>query len=139
MSAIVTGRIGEYIAAAVCEMHGWKTVISPAAGFDMIATRGSKIYRVQVKASSFHTPDGSRYKTGKLQWHFGIGGAKRAPTIDDYDFAACVSIPHRKCIFMPIEEITTITLSRSGDIFDDHELESSSLHKTLEILNDRTS
>lgn len=139
MSAIVTGRIGEYIAAAVCEMHGWKTAISPAAGFDMIATRGSSIYRVQVKASSFHAPDGRRYAAGKLQWHFGIGGAKRAPTIDDYDFAACVSIPHRKCIFMPIEQITTITLSRSGDIFDDHELESSSLHKTLEILNDRTS
>ena len=138
MSAITTGRIGEYIAAAVCELHGWKTVICPIAGFDMIVTRGSKIYRCQVKASSFHEPDGSRYKDGKLQWHFGIGGDKHFPTMNDYDFVACVSIPHRRCHFLPIEKIKTITMSRSGTIFHDMNLESTTFNETMEILNERT-
>ena len=138
MSAIVTGRIGEYIAAAVLELYGWKTVISPASGFDMIATRASKIYRCQVKASTFHTPDGRRYAGGKLQWHFGVGGSKRYPTINDYDFAACVSIPHRKCFFLPMEKIETITLSRSGETMDAKNLETETLKNTMEILDART-
>lgn len=138
MSAITTGRIGEYIAAAVCELHGWKTAISPAAGFDMIVTKGDKVYRCQVKASTFHTPDGHRYKDGKLQWHFGIGSDKRHPTILDYDFAACVSIPQRRCHFVPIENINQLTMSRSAAIFHDLNIESTSFNETMEILNERT-
>ena len=105
----------------------------------MIATRGAKIYRCQVKASTFHKPDGRRYLSGKLQWHFGVGGAKRHPTIKDYDFAACVSIPHRKCFFLPIEKIETLTLSRSAETIDEKNLETETLNNTMEILDARTS
>ena len=132
MSAITTGRIGEYLAAAVLEMYLWQTVISPQAGFDLIATRGRRVYRCQVKASSFHSD-----KPNRLQWHFGIGGIKRLPTIKDYDFAALVSIPHRRVFFMPIENIGQKTFSRNGDFFDDKNIETESLTKTMEILDAR--
>lgn len=132
MSAIVVGRIGEYLAAAVLEMYQYQTVICQQAGFDIIASRGQKMWRCQVKASTYHT-----YHPDKLQWHFGVGGNKRIPTISDYDFAACVSIPHRRVFFVPIENITLKTMSRKGDFFDDPKLESATLQETMEILNER--
>jgi hypothetical protein len=133
MSAITTGRIGEYLAAAVLEMHQWRTILCQQSGFDLIATRGEKIWRCQVKASTYHN-----YHRNKLQFHFGIGGAKRVPTINDYDFAACVSLPHRKVFFMPIEEIRLKVLSRIGSHFDDPKIESETLQHTMEILDERT-
>lgn len=133
MSAIVVGRIGEYLAAAVLEMYQYQTVICQQAGFDIIASRGQKMWRCQVKASTYHT-----YHPDKMQWHFGIGGNKRIPTISDYDFAACVSVPHRRVFFLPIENITHKTMSRTGEFFDDPKLESTSLQHTMEILNERT-
>lgn len=133
MSAIVVGRIGEYIAAAVLEMHQYQTVICQQAGFDIIATRGQKMWRCQAKASSYHSD-----RPNRMQWHFGMGGNKRLPTVADYDFVACVSIPHRRAFFIPIENLKQSTMSRNGDFFDDPKLESTTLQQTMEILNERT-
>jgi hypothetical protein len=132
MSAIVVGRIGEYLAAAILEMHQYQTVICQQAGFDLIATRGQKMWRCQVKASSYHSD-----RPNRMQWHFGIGGNKRIPTITDYDFVACVSVPHRRAFFIPIENLKQVTMSRNGDFFDDPKLESTTLQETMEILNER--
>jgi hypothetical protein len=132
MSAITTGRIGEYFAAAVLEQRQWRTILCQQAGFDLIATRGEKIWRCQVKASTFHT-----YKAEKLQFHFGMGGDKRAPTIADYDFAACVSIPQRKVFFMPLEDISVRVFSRTGKFFEEPDIETKSLEHTMEILDAR--
>jgi len=132
MSAIVVGRIGEYIAAAVLEMYQYQTVLCQQAGFDLIASRGKQMWRCQVKASTFHN-----YHPDKMQFHFGIGGAKRIPTIIDYDFAALVSIPHRRVFFMPIEEVVQKVLSRKGEFFETPDLETNSLTHTMEILNAR--
>jgi len=132
MSAVTTGRVGEYIAAAVLEQQQWRTILCQQSGFDLIATRGDKIWRCQVKASTYHS-----YRRSKLQFHFGIGGEKRPPSINDYDFAACVSIPHRRVFFVPIEEIKVIVLSKTGEFFDDPEIESKTLQHTMEILDGR--
>jgi hypothetical protein len=132
MSAITVGRIGEYIAAAVLEMYQWQTVIAPQAGFDIIVSRGQRMWRCQVKASSFHSD-----RPDKLQWHFGIGGDKRLPSIKDYDFAAMVSVPHRRVFFMPIENIGQKTITRNGAFFDDKNIETETLTKTMEILDAR--
>ena len=132
MSAITTGRIGEYLAAAVLEMYQWQTVIAPQAGFDIVATRGRRVYRCQVKASTIHNSSKSR-----LQWHFGIGGDKRLPTIKDYDFAALVSIPHRRVFFMPIENIGQKSMTRTVSFLEDKNLEFQTLTKTMEILDAR--
>jgi hypothetical protein len=132
MSAITTGRIGEYLAAAVLEMYQWQTVIAPQAGFDIVATRGRRVYRCQVKASTIHNDTKNR-----LQWHFGIGGEKRLPTIKDYDFAALVSIPHRRVFFMPIENIGQKSMTRTASFLENKNIETETLTKTMEILNAR--
>lgn len=130
MLEVSTGRIGEFIACASIELQGWQAVLCPSRGYDLIVTRDTYIYRCQVKASTYHTE-----RPNKLQFHFGVGGKKRRPTSDDYDFAACVSIPHRRVFFVPIFDINTITMSRTKVFFDDIDAEANSFHSTMEKLN----
>jgi hypothetical protein len=125
------GRIGEHFACAAIELNGWQTIHCPARGFDLIVVKGEKILRCQVKASTFH-----RLPQNRLQFHFGVGGKKRKPTADDYDFAACVSIPHRRVFFLPIQDINLLTFSTNGDLFEDGK-EKQSFIETMEKLHAR--
>ena len=131
MLQVSTGRIGEHIACAAIELNGWQTVHCPARGFDLVVIKGENILRCQVKASTFH-----RLPKNRLQFHFGVGGKKRRPTRDDFDFAACVSIPHRRVYFMPIQSIKTLTFSTNGNLFLDG-VEQQSFSETMEKLNAR--
>ena len=131
MLQVSTGRIGEHIACAAIELNGWQTVHCPARGFDLVVIKGENILRCQVKASTFH-----RLPKNRLQFHFGVGGKKRRPTRDDFDFAACVSIPHRRVYFMPIQDIHLVTFSTNSELFEDGK-EKQSFIETMEKLHAR--
>ena len=130
-SEILTGRIGEFIAAAVIEQMGWQTAFCQQQGVDLICWDQSTYLRVQVKASTYH-----RERYGKLQWHFGMGGKKRKPTPDDYDLAALVSVPQRRVWFKPITDVTVLTISRQHTMFDDESLESQTFQQSIEALHE---
>jgi hypothetical protein len=131
MLEVSKGRIGEHLACAAIELNGWQTINAPARGFDLIVIKGDCMLRCQVKASTYH-----RLPNRRLQFHFGVGGKKRRPNVGDYDFAACVSIPHRRVFFLPIQDIKLLTLSTTEKRFADG-IEQESFNETMEKLHVR--
>ncbi len=129
-SEVQTGRIGELYAAAIIEELGWQTAFCQQTGVDLLCWKDNKFYRCQVKSSTFHT------SLNRLQFHFGIGRAKRRPTWEDYDFACCVSVPHRRAYFLPITSVDKITHSRRGQFFEQPDVESDTFSKTIRILDE---
>ena len=125
--AVETGRIGELFAAGIIEQFGWRTAFCQQSGVDLLMWQQDRFYRVQVKASNKHKG------VKRLQFHFGIGRQKRKPT-DEFELVCCVSIPHRRAFFVPIQDIDVITLSRSTDFFDRPEIEKESFNYTIESL-----
>lgn len=128
---VTTGRIGELFAAGIIEEMGWGTAFCQQAGVDLLCWNNNRFYRCQVKASTYHN-----YYAGKLQFHFGLGGKKRLPTPDDYDFVALVSVPQRKAYFLPITQIKQLTMSRLHSFFEKDDLEIDSFQKTMRNLDE---
>lgn len=71
-----------------------------AEGYDIIATRGRDIMRVQVKTTRIVQRAGQGY-----QWQVCKGGQKQTLTLNDCDVVALVALDVRKVIFVAVDEV----------------------------------
>ncbi len=97
------GRVGEFIAAARIEMAGWRAVLAAADGVDLVAMRGDRVVRVQVKATSLLI-DATRYRFSTNR-----GGDRRVLSLDDCDVVALVCTDIGRCIFRPVQDVPVRT------------------------------
>ena len=133
MSAVMSGRIGELIAALRLEQLGVSTKISPINGFDIIASLNGKLYRVQVKARN--VPDTSR--PSHYMWTTSSGSRKKKPyTNKECDIIALVSIAHENVFFFAVVGETNVTKRLRVNLFDDRSIAQSSWDQAINKLDD---
>ena len=84
---------------------GWQCIITPAAGFDLVATYENRFMRVQVKSTL--KPE----RIGKYRFCFSKGSNRSGPyTVADADIFALVAIDIRRVYFVPVKYQTTQSL-----------------------------
>ncbi len=93
------GRVGEFMAAARIEMAGWRAVPAAADGVDLVAMRGDRVVRVQVKSTS-RLIDATYY-----QFSTNRGHDRRVLSLDDCDVVAMVCTDIGRCIFRRVEDV----------------------------------
>ncbi len=126
------GRAGDFIAAAALSRMGVQNVISNQAGFDLVAFVPQPM-RIEVKTASKTTLDQKnvfRFQTSR--------GSKRKIMLNSQaaDVVCLVSLTHRCCVFLPIEEITSPTTRIPVSHFTPRE-ETSSWLKTLNYFKEK--
>lgn len=77
LNAVLKGRIGEHAVASFLFSQGWQTTLADAEGYDLLATFGRRILRVQVKTATVPTIGRRENSPGRYRWTIGIGGTKR--------------------------------------------------------------
>ena len=131
-TAVETGRRGEHIVAAFLISQGWQSSIVDAVGYDIVATQGKKIYRVQVKSSA-------RARLEKASWYYGfsigIGGHKKTknPT-RYYDVLALCAIDLNSIYFLPGKNVFKKTYRFRREVFFDARLSETSWRYCLATL-----
>lgn len=105
LSAATKGRIGELIAAASIEACGWNTILAPMEHIDIIATRGDKFLRIQVKAAN-RLPQSRKSDTYKFNTQ-----THQATTLlpDQVDIVAFVALDVRRTVFSRTEGLRRTT------------------------------
>ena len=127
------GRIAEYIAGASLEEQGFSTAFCQQDGIDLFAFKDEHFYRVQVKGSLLRKQNNYFFH----QFQLGLGGNKRTPDVNDFDFCMLVSLYARRCFYMPVENIVTRTTRKTLRVFDNKNLEEETLKETLKIIHNR--
>lgn len=130
MSEIVTGRIGEFIAALRLEQIGVRTGMCSVGAFDLIACTNSEIYRIQVKSRS--KPDTSR--PSHFMWATAKGGKKEPLSHIDCDIVALVSIPHETVFFMAVTKQLNVTARIRVKLFEDRSIARTSWKRAMIVL-----
>ena len=107
LSSVVKGRIGELLAAAAIEQCGWHTLLTPMDHIDLVAMRGSKFMRVQVKSAN------SRPRGNKVMFGYMTRTNHNEVLNSDYiDIVAFVALNLRRVLFFrPIELPKSFRLS----------------------------
>ena len=122
---IDAGRAGEFLAAARIEMNGWRAVLATADAVDLIAMRGGRIVRVQVKSTRQPARPGIyRFSTHR-------GGDRRALQKTDCDVVALVALDAGRVIFRPVADVQATTTSVAQDDVT-AEAEAASFEKTFQ-------
>ena len=99
---------------------GWHPVIADAEGYDIIATKGTHILRIQVKSCSGPIIGKRERAPGFYRWTVGLGRHKEIliPT-DHYDVLALVALGPDAITFLYASDVTKKTFRiRPGDIHD---------------------
>ena len=99
-SAKSIGAAGEYLACSIICAYGWSASLVDTEGYDIIATRGRDIMRVQVKTTRIAQRAGQGY-----QWQVCKGGQKQTLTLNDCDVVALVALDVRKSVFIAVDEL----------------------------------
>ena len=73
----MTGRRGEHVVASFLCSQGWHPVIADAEGYDIIATKGTHMLRIQVKSCSGPIIGKRERAPGYYRWTAGLGGKKQ--------------------------------------------------------------
>ena len=89
----MTGQRGEHVVASFLCSQSWHPVIADAEGYDIIATKGTYIIRIQVKSCSGPIIGKRERAPGFYRWTVGLGRHKEIliPT-DHYDVLALVAL-----------------------------------------------
>ena len=102
----MTGRRGEHVVASFLCSQGWHPVIADAEGYDIIATKGTHILRIQVKSCSGPIIDKRERAPGYYRWTAGLGGRKEILTPSDhYDVLALVALGPDVITFIYASEV----------------------------------
>ena len=89
----MVGRQGEHVVCSFLCSVGWQPVIADAEGYDILATKGTNILRIQVKSSSGPAIGKGERAPGFYQWTAGLGRHKEILTpTDHYDVLALVAL-----------------------------------------------
>lgn len=134
----MTGRRGEHLVSAFLYSIDWQCNLVDALGYDLIATQGPKIIRVQVKSST--RPITERGKTvPRYTYNTGHGGAKSIERLDDqYDVLALCGLRDRGITFYPVTEVTTKTIRIKPEEFgSDDTLARHRWSQAIKILEER--
>jgi len=99
-SAKQIGAAGEYLACSIICAYGWTASVVDAEGYDIIATRGRDVMRVQAKTTRLVQRAGQGY-----QWQVSKSRPKQALTIEDCDVVALVALDVRKSVFVAVGEL----------------------------------
>ena len=89
---------------------GWHPVIADAEGYDIIATKGTHILRIQVKSSSGPIIGKRERAPGFYRWTVGLGRHKNIliPT-DHYDVLALVALERDVITFVDAKDVNKKT------------------------------
>ena len=116
----MTGRRGEHVVCSFLCSVGWQPVIADAEGYDIIATKGTHILRIQVKSCSGPIIGKRERAPGYYRWTAGLGGKKQLGTpTEQYDVLALCALGPDAITFLYASDVTKKTFRiRPGDIHD---------------------
>ena len=77
LNAVLKGRVGEHAVASFLFSQGWYTTLVDAEGYDLLATFGRRILRIQVKTATAPVIGKRERAPGWYRWTVGMGGTKR--------------------------------------------------------------
>jgi hypothetical protein len=120
------GRAGEFLVAQRIELAGWSAVPATVGGVDLIAMRGARVVRVQVKTRG--------RPTAREQYQFPTsrGTAARALVSDDCDVVAFVALDIGRVLYRPVSDVPLKTTSiRLREMTAEAEAES--FHKSFGV------
>ena len=102
----MTGRRGEHVVCSFLCSQGWHPVIADAEGYDILATKGTSILRIQVKSYSGPAIGKRERAHGFYRWTVGLGRRKEVLTpIDHYDVLALVALGPYVITFMYARDV----------------------------------
>ena len=123
--------MAEHIAAAAILEQGWRVGMAQQDSVDLLAWRGDRFLRVQVKGANMNQPN-------RYQFQLGSGARKKKkPSIENYDVVALVGIYHRRVLFLPVEKVQQFTKRLKAKRFEDPSIETDSWNYTMEIIDGR--
>ena len=86
--------------------QGWHPVIADIEGYDILATKGTNILRIQVKSCSEPAMGKRERAPGFYRWTVGLGRRKETLTpIDHYDVLALVALGPDVITFMYASDV----------------------------------
>ena len=114
------GFNGEHVVCSFLCSVGWQPVIADAEGYDILATKGTNILRIQVKSSSGPAIGKGERAPGFYQWTAGLGGKKQLGTpTESYDVLALCALGPDAITFLYASDVTKKTFRiRPGDIHE---------------------
>ena len=116
----MTGRRGEHVVCSFLCSVGWHPVIADAEGYDILATKGTNILRIQVKSCSGPIIGKRERAPGFYRWTAGLGGKKQLgiPT-ENYDVLALCALGPDAITFLYASDVNKKTFRvRPGDIHE---------------------
>ena len=91
-------------------LSGWHPVIAEAEGYDIIATKGTHMLRIQVKSSSGPIIGKRERAPGYYRWTAGLGGNKQLGTpTESYDVLALCALGSDAITFLYASDVTRKT------------------------------
>ena len=114
------GFDGKYVVCSFLCSVGWQPVIADAEGYDILATKGTNILRIQVKSSSGPAIGKGERAPGFYQWTAGLDGKKQLGTpTESYDVLALCALGPDAITFLYASDVTKKTFRiRPGDIHE---------------------
>ena len=114
------GFNGEHVVCSFLCSVGWQPVIADAEGYDILATKGTNILRIQVKSSSGPAIGKGERAPGFYQWTAGLGGKKQLGTpTESYDVLALCALGPDAITFLYASDVTKKTFRiKPGDIHE---------------------
>ena len=111
---------GEHVVCSFLCLVGWHPVIADAAGYDILATKGTNILRIQVKSCSGSIIGKRERAPGFYRWTVGLGRKKQLGTpTAQYDVLALCALRFDAITFLYASDVNKKTFRvRPGDIHD---------------------
>jgi len=125
-----TGLIGEYYAAGVLLLLGWRVSMCQQDKVDLLAWKDNEYIRIQVKTARLSGEKDARSPV----YHFQFGSGQKnkiLPNEKDYDILCCIGLEHRKAVFMSIQQVQQKSKRMSPQLFDEPKTELHSFNKAL--------
>ena len=89
---------------------GWHPVIADAEGYDIIATKGTHMLRIQVKSCSGPIIGKRERAPGYYRWTAGLGGKKQLGTpTENYDVLALCALGPDVVTFVDAKDVNKKT------------------------------
>jgi len=132
LSALSIGRSGELITAAALELLGFQATAVENRKYDLLVDCGSEFIRVQVKASLQKEASVFHASTYSFRTAHGVK-SKKLYGAGEVDIFSLVAVNHRRCVFLPWCDITTVTTRITEARFLDHKEEARTWFDALEV------
>ena len=121
LNAALKGRVGEHAVASFLFSQGWQTTLADAEGYDLLATLGRKILRIQVKTATAPTIGKRERAPGWYRWTIGMGTTKRLGNQSEhYEILALYAHGKGAITFVPASSINKKTFRIHPETLDDH-------------------